>query len=270
MTLPFQGRLLQKSGVKAPNGCYTMRFALYDTSSGGTALWSETYTAGDCSSGSTNGISVNDSVFSVNLGSISSISDDFFADTSTTYYLGLKVGSDSEMTPRTKLGASPASFSSTTLGGKTLAQLTLDLILSNGSTSNRTLKASQLFAGDNLILGGTTLQSTTNLQFKDQYATTAIPFSDATNTTLPGSASSLLGALNQIYTLASSTPTIDTSTLLLKASNLSDLTSASTARTNLGLGTISTQAASAVALTGGTINGTSIGATSKSTGASPP
>jgi len=60
------------------------------------------------------------------------------------------------------------------------------------------------------------------------------------------------------------------------ADNLSNLASASTARTNLGLGSISTQAASAVAITGGTanaltltasaFNGT-IGATTPSTGA---
>lgn len=53
---------------------------------------------------------------------------------------------------------------------------------------------------------------------------------------------------------------------LVAANNLSDLTNTTTARTNLGLGSIATQAASSVTITGGSINGATIGATTAAAG----
>lgn len=56
------------------------------------------------------------------------------------------------------------------------------------------------------------------------------------------------------------------STSALKANNLSDLASASSSRTNLGLGTMATQAASAAAITGGTVDNAVIGGVTPAAG----
>ena len=75
------------------------------------------------------------------------------------------------------------------------------------------------------------------------------------------------GALDTLKELAdalgndgsfATTITNSLATKLTASSNLSDLTNTTTARTNLGLGTMATQAANNVAITGGTIDGVTI------------
>lgn len=93
-----------------------------------------------------------------------------------------------------------------------------------------------------------------------QIATTAFVSTAVSN--LVASAPEALNTLNELALALGSDASFSTTVAtslggkLATASNLSELTAtASTARTNLGLGTISTQASSNVSITGGTIDG---------------
>ena len=86
--LTYQGVLKDANGSYL-TGSYDMTFRVYGSSSGGSALWSESQT----------GVSVNSGRFSVELGSVSALNLDFSQD----YWLSVQVGTDTEMTPRQRL-----------------------------------------------------------------------------------------------------------------------------------------------------------------------
>ena len=88
--LGYQGILKNKSGV-ALSGSYNMVFSIYNGLSGGSNIWTETHS----------GVPVTAGLFNVTLGDSVSLPAAVF--NGDPKYVGVSIGNDSEMTPRTAL-----------------------------------------------------------------------------------------------------------------------------------------------------------------------
>ncbi|MBU1151691.1 hypothetical protein KJ632_02580, partial [Patescibacteria group bacterium] len=94
--LGYEGHLTDSSD-DALTGTYSMTFTIYDALSAGATLWTETQS-----------VTVTNGYFGVQLGSVTSLDLDF----SSAYWLGVTVGTDSEMTPRSPINAVGYSYAS--------------------------------------------------------------------------------------------------------------------------------------------------------------
>ena len=93
-TVNYQGYLTDSGGIPV-DGDVDMEFSIYNVSSGGSSLWSESQT-----------VTVQSGIYSVILGETNPINLTF----DVPYYLAVKVGSDAEMTPRQPLTSVGYSF----------------------------------------------------------------------------------------------------------------------------------------------------------------
>lgn len=92
-TIGYQGRLATAGGQPI-SATLSITFRLYDSVSGGTALWNETQPAVDVDGGN----------LAVELGSVTALPDGIWG---RQLYLGIQVAGDSEMAPRPALTAAP-------------------------------------------------------------------------------------------------------------------------------------------------------------------
>lgn len=87
----YQGKLTNSQGQPI-TGAVNVTFRIYDQESGGSPLWTETYT----------GLTIDKGIFNVMLGGVTALNLAF----DKQYYLGIQVGSDTEMIPRQRLASS--------------------------------------------------------------------------------------------------------------------------------------------------------------------
>ncbi|MDM8562495.1 tail fiber domain-containing protein [Candidatus Marithioploca araucensis] len=94
MMTTYQGHLADANNGNPLNATVNMTFALYDTPTGGTPLWTETHL----------NVTISQGVFSVVLGSVVNFDND---DIDGVRYLGMIVEDDAEMMPREQLTSAP-------------------------------------------------------------------------------------------------------------------------------------------------------------------
>ena len=118
-TISYQGRLADSAGNPVTTSGVGMQFRLYNTDTGGSPLWEESHTA----------VPVEDGLFHVLLGSTNPIPVSLLANNSALW-LGITVGSDSEMTPREQIASVPYAMIASTVpdGAITTEKLAEDAV----------------------------------------------------------------------------------------------------------------------------------------------
>ena len=115
----YQAKLLDPTGTPVADNTYAAKFSLYDAPEGGSRIWTA---SGTLVTPTAISVTVVNGLFTVNLGDTSSTGgwqNDFTnVDwTSSNIYLGISIGSDSEMTPRRRLTSAPQAFNAERLQG---------------------------------------------------------------------------------------------------------------------------------------------------------
>ena len=122
-TLTFSGRLTDASG-NALTGTYSFNYSIYDSYVNGTLLWNKTNISVTTDS---------DGIYDVVLENVN-------LNFSDQYYVGMTVGSDSEMTPRTNLTSVPYTF-----------RANISDSVKDESISNKSIDSSGDFSFDNIF-----------------------------------------------------------------------------------------------------------------------
>lgn len=97
-TMSYQGLLTDAANNRVPDGNYSLTFKIYDVSTGGTELWTESHPT----------VAVKDGILRVILGSSTPLNINF----NKSLWIGVKIGEGSELSPRMELTSTPYSLGS--------------------------------------------------------------------------------------------------------------------------------------------------------------
>lgn len=140
-TMIYQGRLTDTAGTPL-SATISIAFSIYDVDTGGTELWTETQS-----------VTVQNGIFTVTLGTNTIIPSAIFS--LSERYLGIKVGTDAEMSPRQKIHSSAFSFRSEKaedaymLNGQTAASFAATMHTHSGNEVTGKVSDSSLLNGLN-------------------------------------------------------------------------------------------------------------------------
>lgn len=112
----YQGQLTSTSGTTLDT-TVAMSFRMYGTSSGGTAIWTESHP----------NVTVAEGLFNVLLGSVTTLPDSF----ALNRWLGITVGVDTEMNPRQQIVSVAHAYRVGTVDGASGGYITSDMIINN-------------------------------------------------------------------------------------------------------------------------------------------
>ncbi len=103
-TMHYQGQLTDALDNPAADASYSMVFSIYDVAVGGTPLWTETQN-----------VTTSGGLFNVLLGTINPLTSAYF--NGAERYLGLTIGADPELSPRTRIASTPFALRTQTVDG---------------------------------------------------------------------------------------------------------------------------------------------------------
>lgn len=179
--ITYQGRVLNTNGVPVSDASVDMIFALYDASSGGTCLWSNS--SASCATSTARSVTLTNGLFSEDLGdtgdSYAAIGTSVFADNASVY---LQVTIEGEtLSPRKQISSSPYAFNATRLNG--LASTAFLSSTGDTGTGDYDFTGAILTGASALQFEGLTDDDfQTTFAFTDPTADRTITFQDGTGT----------------------------------------------------------------------------------------